>query len=39
MTATIQELSGEEVKFVVAKCQDFKQAVEPFEKKKGNADA
>jgi len=39
MTATIKELSGEEVKFVVAKCQDFKQAVEPFEKKKEDPDA
>ena len=39
MTATIKELSGEEVKFVVAKCRDFKQAVEPFEKKEGRPDA
>jgi len=33
MTATIKELSGEEVKFVVARCQDFQKATEPFEKK------
>jgi hypothetical protein len=39
MTVTIKELSGEEVKFVVAKCKDFKQAVEPFEKKEGGSDA
>jgi hypothetical protein len=39
MTATIKELSGEEVKFVVAKCKDFKQAVEPFERKEGGSDA
>lgn len=33
MTAKIKELSGEEVKFVVARCQDFQKATEPFEKK------
>jgi len=39
MTAQIKELSGEEVKFVVAKCQDFQKAVEPFEKRRGDPDA
>lgn len=39
MTAKIKELSGEEVKFVVAKCRDFKEAVKPFEMKKEDPDA
>ena len=34
MTAQIKELSGQEVKFVVARCRDFKQSMEPFESKK-----
>ena len=39
MTGKIKELSGEEVKFDVARCSEFKKAVEPFEKKKEGPDA
>jgi len=39
MTAKIKELSGQEVKFVAARCDEFKKAVEPFEKKDGKSDA
>jgi hypothetical protein len=33
MRVQIKELGGEEIKFAVAACRDFKKAVEPFEKK------